>query len=115
MAKPGKIEDLDCELSATDGIRLILTSRYSEMVGFKDAALSFKNPDGVHDMRVASRRLRSVLKDFRPFLRKDPLRGIEEGVTRIADTLGMVRDQDVLINTLEKLLSRAPGDVAGGI
>ena len=115
MAKPGKIDGLDCDLVAADGIRVAITSRFTETTGFKNAALTFEDPDGVHDMRVASRRLRSALKDLRPFVLKGALKKIEEKITEIADALGAVRDQDVLIEILEKLLTRCPADVAPGI
>src|SRR6266436_1027780 len=115
MAKPGKIEGLECDSSAVDGIRLVLAGRFKEMVSFSDAALEWEDPEGVHDMRVASRRLRSALKDFLPFMRERPLKESETKIKDIANALGTVRDQDVLIDALERLMSSCPADVVDGI
>jgi len=64
-------------------------------------------------MRVASRRLRSALSDFKPFIRKDsiPSRRLKS----IAKSLGAVRDEDVVLAALEKLKSKAGDRVAQGI
>lgn len=69
------------------------------------------DPDGVHDMRVALRRLRTVLASCRPFLdqrRTEPLRA-ELGW--LADLLGQVRDQDVLRERLSGAAATEPRDL----
>jgi CHAD domain-containing protein len=85
------------------------------MASFSEAALVWEDPEGVHDMRVASRRLRSAIKDFLPFMRNRPLLESEAKITDIAYALGTVRDQDVLIAALDKLMSSCPADVVAGI
>src|SRR5581483_10955800 len=58
------------------------------------------DPDAVHDMRVALRRLRSTLHTFRPALdtaRTEPLR---EELKWLGQVLGAVRDNDVLAEKL---------------
>jgi CHAD domain-containing protein len=64
-------------------------------------------------MRVASRRLRSALRDFDETLgaKAVPQRRLRE----VAGTLGEVRDQDVAIAALEKVRKKAPSGVAEGI
>jgi CHAD domain-containing protein len=59
-------------------------------------------------MRVASRRLRSAIRDFTPYLRKRPLAAVLKELKDIADALGEVRDQDVAIMALEKMVHHAP-------
>src|SRR5882724_8779455 len=115
MAKPGKIDGLECDSSAVEGIRLVLAGRFKEMASFSDAALVWEDPECVHDMRVASRRLRSALKDFLPFMRERPLRDSLTKIKDIANALGTVRDQDVLIDALEKFVSSCPAHVVNGI
>jgi CHAD domain-containing protein len=114
MAKAKVIEGLDCGASAGAGIRLVLRSRLDEMCALREAALDFNNPEGVHDMRVASRRLRSVVKDFSPYLRQRRLRRLKEDLKTIADALGAVRDQDVALIALENLATIAPPEVSAG-
>lgn len=115
MAKAKEIAELDYGAVAGDGIRVILRSRFQEMRSFRDAALDWSDIEGVHDMRVASRRLRSALRDFLPFLRQRRLRRINKDLKALADALGRVRDQDVAIQALEKLALEAPSDVSTGI
>ncbi|HEU4595360.1 MAG TPA: CHAD domain-containing protein, partial [Pyrinomonadaceae bacterium] len=70
MAKAKKIEGLDCGADAGSGVRQVLLTRLGEMCEFREAALDWSDPEGVHDMRVASRRLRSALRDFMPHLQR---------------------------------------------
>jgi CHAD domain-containing protein len=115
MAKAKIIEGLDCDGDAEAGIHLTLCARFDEMASYRDAALDWKDPEGVHDMRVASRRLRSALRDFAPYIKERPLKSCSKQIKEIAQSLGRVRDLDVSITTLEKLASRCPADVLPGI
>jgi CHAD domain-containing protein len=103
MAKAKEITGLDCNAEATMGIRLVLLTRFEEMCALREAALDWSDIEGVHDMRVASRRLRSALRDFLPFVRKRSLKNVRNDLKKIADALGAVRDQDVAIIALESL------------
>jgi CHAD domain-containing protein len=107
------LKEFDCDGEALGGIRLILRTRLGEMYDLREAALDWEDIEGVHGMRVASRRLRSALKDFGGFLgsKSVPQRRLKE----VADALGEVRDQDVAIAALEKMRSKASEDVAAGI
>ena len=73
-------------------------------------AIKWKDPEGVHSMRVASRRLRSAVSDFMPYVNKRSLSSILKQIRSIADALGEVRDQDVAILALEELESETPPD-----
>ncbi len=115
MAKAKDIEGLNYGAGAGDGVRLILRSRFEEMRGYRDAALDWSDIEGVHDMRVASRRLRSALRDFTPYLRERKLLRLNRALKKVADTLGAVRDQDVAIIALEKLAANAPSELSAGI
>jgi CHAD domain-containing protein len=115
MTKAKEIAGLDCAMRATDGISLILRSRLEEMCSFRAAALDWSDIEGVHDMRVASRRLRSAIKDFLPYLRRRKLRQAREDLRRVAQLLGAIRDQDVALISLEKLATEAPSGVSAGI
>lgn len=112
---PNPIAELDSEASAVTGIRLALLSRFDEMWALRDYALDWSDPEGVHQMRVASRRLRSATRDFIPYVRRRRLSASLQQVRAIADALGRVRDQDVAIAALEVLTPRAPELLAAGI
>jgi CHAD domain-containing protein len=115
MAKAKRIKGLDYKSLASAGIKLVLVTRFHELCGFQQAALDWTDPEGVHSMRVASRRLRSALRDFMPYLRKRPLAQVLKQLRHIADTLGAVRDQDVAIAALEKMASQAPADISSAL
>lgn len=115
MAKAKEISGLDYGAAVGDGIQLILRSRFAEMRAYRDAALDWSDIEGVHDMRVASRRLRSALKDFMPYLPKRKLRRFTKNLKGVADALGVVRDQDVAITALAELAAKAPREVSAGI
>jgi CHAD domain-containing protein len=103
MAKAKRVKGIDCNAAASAGIKLVLVTRFGELLGLREAALDWSDPEGVHSMRVASRRLRSALRDFMPFLRKRGLTSVQKELRNIADALGDVRDQDVALMALEKI------------
>lgn len=115
MAKAKRVKGVNCNAAAAEGIRLVLQTRFEEMYALPKAAMNWDDPEGVHSMRVASRRLRSALRDFTPYLRKSGLRTLQKEIRSIADALGEVRDQDVAIMALEKTAARAPKEAAAAI
>jgi CHAD domain-containing protein len=112
MAKATKIPGIDCDVPACQAIVTVLKTRFDEMCALRDRALVWSDPEGVHDMRVASRRLRGAAKDFAPYLRKRSLNDAMRHIRTLADTLGDVRDQDVAIIGLQKLATTAPTEAA---
>ncbi|WP_431270701.1 CHAD domain-containing protein [Dankookia sp. P2] len=68
-------------------------------------------PEGVHQMRVGLRRLRSVLKVFRPAAGCPALQSFDAGLKTLADRLGPARDWDVFLGGLGAQVGEAmPGD-----
>ena len=110
MAKAREIPDCG-SVSAAEGALLVLRTRLDEMLSFRDAALDWSDPAGVHDMRVASRRLRSIAKDFGRYLPKSQAKKLRRGVRNLADALGEVRDEDVALAALEKIAEAAPPEL----
>lgn len=116
MAKPKQVEGLDCGAGVTESVRLVLLSRFAEIVEYQATALDFTKIEGVHDMRVATRRLRSALKDFAPYLsRARRLERMRGELKKTADALGRVRDQDVALKALDKLADDAPAEARAGV
>src|SRR6266496_2666532 len=107
MAKVKDIAGLDCSGPADNMVRLVLRAQLKAMCALRDKALDWKDPEGLHDMRVLSRRLRSAISDFKPYLRKASLPRLK--LRAIANGLGDVRDQDVALVALEELKSKAKG------
>jgi len=112
MAAPKKIKGIECDEAAGAGISKALTERFDEMQALRGSALKWKDPEGVHSMRVASRRLRSALADFAPYMGKRRLSPALKEIRTIADALGEVRDQDVALIALEELREKAPVELS---
>jgi CHAD domain-containing protein len=94
-------------------VRLVLRTQLKWMCDLQEKALDWSDPEGVHDMRVLSRRLRSYMSDFRPYLRKGSPPRIK--LRAIANHLGDVRDEDVALIALEELKAKAKEHAAEGI
>lgn len=116
MAKPREITGLDCSKKSLVWVSKILLTRFDEMAEFRYAATGSAEIKGVHDMRVAARRLRSAIRDIEPFLDKAALKDIKKELKKISDALGAVRDRDVAIGALKKLICETESDtVKAGI
>lgn len=107
MAKAKEIIGLDCAADALRWAAEVLRARFNEAVSLREAALDFSDIEGVHSMRVATRRLRSALRDFTPLFDKPLPKQVRKDLKQIADALGAVRDQDVAILALEELQAAA--------
>lgn len=68
--------------------------------------------EAVHDLRVASRRLRAAMALFEPCLPASARRWRKE-VRRITRALGQARDLDVQIEALESAMTKHPAWAAG--
>lgn len=111
--KGKRISGLDCAAPAGQMIQHVLKAQVKTMCGQRRKALDWSDPEGVHHMRVASRRLRSSIRDFEPHRRKSALPIAK--LRAIAKRLGAVRDEDVAIAALEKIALKAHGKAAQGI
>src|SRR5205809_238755 len=112
MSKSKSFSGLDCSAPAEEMIQFVLRAQLKAMCKLRSRALDWKDPEGVHAMRVCSRRLRSAMSDFRPYVRVS-LPRVKLRV--IADALGAVRDQDVALLALENLSAQAESEAAAGI
>lgn len=71
-------------------------------------------PDGVHKMRVATRRLRSALATYRPLLDRTLTDPIRDELKWVAGELGGPRDAEVLRERLIGALADEPDDLVFG-
>lgn len=84
-----------------------------------DAMVADGEPEGVHDLRVALRRTRSLLRSFRPLLveeRRAESERLREECRWAGGVLGPVRDAEVMHERLAALLEEQPAElVLGGV
>lgn len=86
---------------------LILKSRVADLLSYWQAAAAGK-VSGVHDLRVAAKRLREALRVLKPLLPKAARREVLPVVERVNDALGQVRDRDVLRQSFKTLMKDDP-------
>lgn len=106
MAGARKIE-LDCEGSFAEAATRAVKVRAKEVFEHSDGVLDLDEVERVHDMRVATRRLRAALEIFAPCFPRKRHRKALKKVKALADALGERRDADVEIALLEGLLGEA--------
>ena len=100
MAKAQPIPDLSAEDSYGDAAARVIFVRAAELTEQARGVLDTGDIDRVHDMRVATRRLRAALEVFEPCFPGKPHKQALGEVKRLADGLGERRDRDVAIAAL---------------
>jgi CHAD domain-containing protein len=103
VAKARKIQGLDPDLPFAQAATLTVGVRTQELFAHADGVLDTGDIERVHDMRVATRRLRAVLEVYAPCFDKKPHRAALREVKRLADALGARRDPDVQLAALQRL------------
>ena len=97
--------------SGKDSIGQVFSKRWHDLVLeliARDVGVRLGDGEAVHKMRVAIRRLRSVLRTFTPVLDKASVQWLREELGWLGSILGPVRDSDVLRSHLEALLDTLP-------
>jgi CHAD domain-containing protein len=102
VAKAAEIEVDLYEPFALAGARIVRL-RADELFSHGDEVLDTADIERVHDMRVASRRLRAVLEIFEPVFPQGDFKTVLRDVKALADALGERRDPDVHIDAMEEL------------
>ena len=88
-----------------------LIEQFEEMITQEPRAWEGLDPEGVHKMRVATRRLRSALRAFKKVLPAS-IRSFNREFKWLAAALGGVRDLDVARGNLPHFLSEIPPEDA---
>jgi CHAD domain-containing protein len=104
MSKPQPIEGLDSNSTLDEAARRSIEARLNDLRKFEEKLAGAADPTDVHDMRVASRRLRAALELFDS---KRQLRAAHESVEKLGDALGEVRELHVQLAWLRDELAAA--------
>lgn len=88
--------------------REVIWRLYNQMMENLPGTRSGSDIEALHDMRVASRRLRAALRIFRPCLPVEYRTDVEEMVKSVTQALGVVRDHDVFIDYLNDFKKAHP-------
>ena len=115
MAKALDIPGIDADIAFREAAARAVEVRTEELFAQSEGVLDLEEIERVHDMRVASRRLRAVLEIFTPCFPKRQLRSALKDVKQLADSLGERRDPDVAVASLEQLGTSLTSDDAPGL
>jgi CHAD domain-containing protein len=109
VARAREVE-LDCEAPFAAAAARVVGARAEEVFAQADGILDLEDPERVHDMRVATRRLRAALEIFEPCFPRKRRRKALKRVKALADALGARRDADVEIELLEGVAAEVQGE-----
>src|SRR6266496_3314125 len=115
MAKARDIPGLSGEDEFRAAAMKVVDVRAQEVFDQAGGVLDVDDIERVHDMRVATRRLRAVLEIFAPCFPRRAHRAALRDVKRLADALGERRDPDVQIAALERYAAAAPAADRPGV
>lgn len=110
-ARPGDLEvpELGGGSPSVDVVvRRAVASSVDRLITYDPAARLGEDPEGVHQARVATRRLRSDLRTFRSLLDEQWAAGLSDELRWLGDVFGAVRDADVLLERLDAKLVELP-------
>lgn len=115
MAKARQIHGLSADGSYAAAAAKVVAVRAQELVDHSAGVLDTGDIERVHDMRVATRRLRAALEVFEPCFPGKRLAEDLGEVKALADALGERRDRDVAIAALGALAARMAAPDKPGI
>ncbi len=102
---------LDPSLDVEAALVLALGHLTEVLLWHAPTAIAGTKTEGVHQMRVAMRRMRSLLRVFRPACDGEALRGFDAALKGLAGGLGPARDWDVWLGGLGAEVAAAlPGE-----
>lgn len=87
-------------------VKAMLTLQHRRMLAHDPGVRLGDDPEDIHQLRVATRRLRSTLRAAGPFLADSRGEDARAELSWLADLLGAVRDLDVLIERVRDERSR---------
>ena len=103
MAKAREIPGFAEAASFRQAAALTVAVRADEVFEHSENVLDTGDIERVHDMRVATRRLRAAMEIFEPCFPKSEHRALLREVKSLADALGERRDRDVAIDAMERI------------
>jgi CHAD domain-containing protein len=115
MAKAHEVPGIAAEARFRDAAASAVGVRAQEVFEHSEGVLDMDEIERVHDMRVATRRLRAAMEIFAPCFPKAELRRELKEVKALADALGERRDPDVAIEELRQIAEALPAADRPGV
>ena len=102
MAKSRPIAEIGKDDAFASVAARVVETRTQELVEHSEGVLDLGDIERLHDMRVATRRLRASLEVFQPCFPKKRYKAAHREVKGLADALGERRDRDVTLEELDR-------------
>ena len=102
MAKARPIPGIGKDDAFASVAARVIETRTQELVEHSEGVLDLGDIERLHDMRVATRRLRAALEVFQPCFPKKRYKAAHREVKGLADALGERRDRDVTLEALDR-------------
>ncbi len=96
-----QVQVVEPEDTMAEATRKALLPDFLSMLDHEAGSRTGEDIEDVHDMRVATRRMRSALQLLSDYFKPKPVREHTQSLRKIARSLGEVRDLDVLILDLQ--------------
>lgn len=110
---PDPLSSLDASAPAGDVLRGYLAEQTTALMTWDPRART-DEPDAVHKMRVAARRLRSALATYRKLLDDTVTGPVRDELKWLGQVLGEPRDAEVMRARLRELVATLPAEVVLG-
>ncbi len=95
--------------------RKVLRFHYRRMLYHEPGTRLGEDAEALHDMRVATRRMRAAFRLFGDYFNPQVVAPLAKGLKRTGRTLGTVRDLDVFRARLQAYRASLPGTQQGGL
>lgn len=109
------IQKLSPDATYRDAMRDLIAARFGAVWKAVPVALEGTDPEGVHDVRVASRRLRAAMDVAVGCFPGSWYKPLHDAAKEITTALGDVRDRDVLLEYLVKERDEMSSNERAGI
>src|SRR5215203_1364248 len=115
MAKTSSSSQAKAAQPYGGAMQTLIADRFDTLWQAEPAARAGDDPEGVHQMRVASRRLRAAMDVAADVYPKKWFTRLQKSVKQMTDVLGSVRDCDVQLEALRAQRESAPPRERAGI
>lgn len=95
--------------------RKVLAFHFAQMLDCEPGTRAGTDIEQLHDMRVATRRMRSAFRVFAPYYKARTIQPYVVGLRRTARALGPVRDLDVFMQKAERYLEGLGPEQSGDL
>jgi CHAD domain-containing protein len=103
------------EAPAVEQLRAMIEAQVRQIIANDPGTRLGQDPESLHQMRVACRRLRTLLREAGSMLDPEWVEPLREEIGWLGDELGAVRDLDVLRQHLsDEIAALDPADARGG-